>query len=176
MADGAVRFGRMRRLSVTNVAETSELDFQLGHQEAAEIFSATLIFEQLVDTPANAFDQDGLIVSLHRETESLESALDLEVDEVVVDSEIIAQWGIQIATQDEAGTAGGSAYGVIWNAPKTWVYRDIAGSPLLTRRNLTGRFITTDSNLVANGIEIVVVYRIIEPTNAQLLALATERR
>jgi len=176
MSDGAIRFARIRRASVPNTAEEGTLNFNLGHKEAAKIFSATLLVEALIHTTATSFDFDSLIVSLHRETESLESALDAEVDEVIVDSEIIAQWSVQMGIQDEAATRGGSAVSMVWNSPRTWVFKDIAGEPIITRRNLTGRFITSATELSALGPEIVVVYSIIEPTNAELLALANERR
>ena len=168
-----VRFGRIRRASVTNVAETVEFDLELGADEVALIHAAWLVLEQILDTPAGVYDQDAAVVSLHLETEALERALDDEVDEVIRDSEIIAQWGLQSATLDVAG--GGVGF-YIMHGPNPMLYRQLLGGPLMVGHNLTGRFITTDAALVMNGVEIVIAYQIAKATRDELVNLNLRRR
>lgn len=176
MAKGLTDFrvARLRRLSVTNVEELAELDFDLGADEGAEIYSATLVVEQVLDTPAATVDQDAAVVTLHVETESLEDAPDVEGDEVIADSEVIALWAIQSMSVSEAATGGSAWYSVA--TQMQWNYLQMLGQPLRVIKNLTARFITTDAALVLNGVEVVIFYRIVKLTTSELTALSLRRR
>ncbi len=171
-----IRFGRIRRVTVPNVTETAEFDFSLGAREGAIIHSAWLLVEQLILTQGTAYQRESFQVSLHVETEALESSLQAGADEIIRDSEIIAQWSLQVENQAAAVTVGGSASLVVWNGPKMFNYNDMLGRPLLVGQNLTGRFGTTAADTSASAPEIVFAYQIAELTDADLVSLAMRRR
>lgn len=158
-----IRIARARRTSVTNSAETMELDFNLALLQGLEIYAAECAALEVIDTPSTAFDTNWMTTSLHAETGALEGAIDsFPADNTIFNSEIIAEATLEIITQDEAATRGGSAASLAWVGPNQWNFIQLIGKPLLIARNITMRAITKGSGTVVNGLQWSIYYRYVQ--------------
>lgn len=171
-----VRIARISRASFQNTEETSEVDFQLGLNQGVEIEAVEFGIGQAVVVPTTGFNAHQVTLSLHRETGALELAADGLLDNLELDSEIIAQAVLQILDQDEAATRGGSAASMAWLSPNSWKFRDIMGKPLLLAHNLTFRGITSAAALTINGAFASIYYRYVSLSATELAKLIISRR
>lgn len=171
-----VRIARISRASFQNVEETSEVDFQLGLDQGVEIEAIEFGIGQAIVVPTTGFNAHQATLSLHRETGTLEVAADALVDNLELDSEIVAQAVLQMLDQDEAGALGGSAASMLWLSPNSWRFRDLIGKPLLLASNLTFRGITSAAALTVNGAFASIYYRYVKLTENELGKLLIARR
>lgn len=172
-----IRIARARRTSVTNVAEEMEIDFNLSLLEGIEIFACECAALELIDTAATAFDTNWMTTSLHSENGALEGALDsFPADNFLLNSEIIAEATLEIITQNEAATRGGSAATLAWVGPNQWNFMQLIGKPYLLAQNITMRAITKGAGTVANGLQWTIYYRYVALTRAEVGSLFILRR
>ncbi len=172
-----IRICRARRTSVTNAAETMEIDFNMALLEGIEIYAAECAALEVVDTVATAFDTNWVTTSLHAETGALEGALDaFPADNFILNSEIIAEATIEILTQAEAATRGGSAAALTWVGPNQWNFVQLIGKPLLLATNITMRAITKGAATVANGLQWTIYYRYVRLSKSEASDLFLLRR
>jgi len=172
-----IRIARARRTSVVNAAETMEIGFNLALLEGIEIYACECAVLELIDTAASAFDTNWMTTSLHAETGALEGALDsFPADNTILNSEIIAEATLEIITQDEAATRGGSAATLAWTGPNQWNFVQLIGKPLLLASNITMRAITKGAATVANGLQWTIYYRYVRLTKSEAGDLFILRR
>lgn len=172
-----IRIARARRTSVTNAAETMEIDFNMALLEGIEVYAAECAVLELVDTAAVTIDTNWMTTSLHAETGALEGALDsFPADNTILNSEIIAEATLEIITQDEAATRGGSSAALAWVGPNQWNFVQLIGRPLLLATNLTMRGVTKGAATVANGLQWTIYYRYVRLSKSEASDLFLLRR
>jgi len=172
-----IRICRARRTSVTNSAETMEIDFNLALLEGIEIYACEAAALEYVDSPGTGFAGGWATTSLHAETGALEGAIDaFPADNFILNSEIIAEATVQVLAQDEAATRGGSAAALLWVGPNQWNFITLIGKPLLLATNLTMRAITKESQSVINGLQWTIYYRYVKLTKSEAGDLFILRR
>ncbi len=161
-----VRIARVSRQSVSNAAETVELDFQLDHRQGVLIHAVEFLVGQLIDVGATSIIPTQATLSLHAETGPLEAAADALVDATVLNSEVIAEAVLQ-STILETAAAGGAA-AIAWLSPSAWNYNQLLGSPLLLATNLTFRVASSAAVLTVNGGAAHIFYQYVTLTDAEL--------
>lgn len=170
-----MRVLRARRDSNQDTAETMEIDFNLGIEQGVELFSATFSVAQAIAVPGAAPLHLQEYMSLHVETGALEGGIQtFPADELILNSEIIAEAVLQIITGDTAQVEG--VHTMEWLSPNHWNFLAMLGKPLLLAQNLTFRSDTSASTLTVNGPQLTLWYRYVKLTQAELVDLFTLRR
>ena len=170
-----LRIARVRRTSVQNTEETFEIDFALGLKQGLEIHAIEFGMRQMILVPGAAPITAQGHMSIHVETGALEGAIDsFPEDEVVMNSEIIAETTMQLISGDTAQVEG--VITMEWLQPKSWNFNEISGKPLLIAQNPTFRVVTSVSTLTMNGPQATFFYRYVELTTTELAEQFAVRR
>jgi len=164
---GPLRIARARRTSFQNSEETFEIDFSLGRNQGIELYKVHFGIREAVTVPTTAPLTGQVFMSLHVETGGLEGAIDaFPTDDVILNSEIIAQVVLQIASGDTAQIEG--ALSQEWLTPKEFNYFRDTGEALVLAQNLTFRAVTSESTLTVNGGQVTLWYKFVDLSDAEL--------
>jgi len=170
-----IRVARVRRTTFQDTEETFEVDFQLALNQGIAIYSIHFGLREAITVPTTAPLHGQIFQSLHVETGALEGDIDsFPTDDVILDSEIIAQAVLQISSGDTAQIEG--AFESTWLTPIMFNYKDITGEPLIVAQNLTYRGVTSESTLTALGAQATIWYKYVKLTDAELGRLFAVRR
>ncbi len=162
-----VRIARARRTSFQNVEETFEIDFELGLEQGLRVHAVEFGMREAIIVPTTAPLTAQVHMSLHVETGALEGAIDaFPADDVILNSEIIAETTYQVMSGDTAQIEGATSQE--WLQPKSWNYHEIMGQALDLAQNLTFRVITSESPLTVNGGQVTIYYQYLKLTKAEL--------
>jgi len=170
-----IRIARARRTSFSNSEETQELDFDLGLNMGIAIYNIHFGIREAITTPTSAPLHGQVFMSVHVETGGLEGAIDaFPTDDFILDSEIIAQVVLQIASGDTAQIEG--ALSQQWLTPINFDYLAMTGEPLILAQNVTFRGVTSESTLNVNGGQVTIMYKYVKLTDQELGRLFAVRR
>jgi len=170
-----IRVARVRRTSFQNTEESFEIDFDLALNQGIAIYSISFAIREAITVPTTAPLHGQVFQSIHVETGGLEGAIDaFPTDDVILDSEIIAQCVLQITSGDTAQIEG--EFDAVWLSPIEFNFNEITGEPLIVAQNLTYRGVTSESTLTANGPQATIWYKYIRLTDAELGRLFAVRR
>lgn len=177
---GIVRFARVRRTSVQNTEEVTEIDLRLGQGEGIELFAAEFGLRGWVHLPADDAEASmhSVHMSLHVETGAVEGSIDaFPADATILNSEIIAETTLQTAAFiSSVAAAAGAAFLGVWTQPLAWNYRELIGEPLLVGSNLSFRVVTSNTILTANGLQVTLIYRYVKLSDKKLAGLFINQR
>lgn len=170
-----IRILRARRTSFQATEETQEIDFQLGLQQGVQLYAVEFGIREAVVVPTTSPITAQAHLSLHVEIGALEGAIDeFPTDNVILNSEIVAETTLQITAGDTAQVEG--TFSHIWTQPLAWNYLQLMGEPLLLAQNVTFRGITSESALTVNGAQVTILYRYVELSKSELGEQFTLRR
>lgn len=162
-----IRIARVRRTSFQDTEETFEVDWALGLSQGVRIHAVEFGIREAVLVPTTAPINAEAHLSLHVETGALEGAIDaFPTDNVILNSEIIAETTLQVTSGDTAQIEG--AMERTWMQPLAWNFHALVGGPLDFAQNMTFRGVTSASTLTINGAQCTIYYQYIALSKAEL--------